>query len=134
MKKIFTIILVAAGTIGAASAQSRHEKNVAYNDHSKNSYGYDNHSSYGKSNTAGYNNGYNSYHEKQQQLERINRGYDQKIAFVQNNRRLNRRQKAKQIDRLQDQRQKEMSQVEYQYGNYGHEADSRSFGHDEHKR
>ena len=65
MKKIFTIILAAAGTIGAASAQSKHEKSVAYNDHSKNSYGYDDHAGYGKSNTAGYNDGYNSYKEKQ---------------------------------------------------------------------
>ncbi len=35
MKKIFTIILFAAGTIGAASAQSNIQKNIAYNDHNK---------------------------------------------------------------------------------------------------
>ncbi len=134
MKKIFTIILAAAGTIGAASAQSKHEKNVAYNDNARATKSYDDHDSYGKSKTANYYDSYNSYNEKQQQLERINREYDQKIAFVKNNRRLNRREKERQIKWLQDQRKQEMRQVEYQYENYGHNGDSRSFGHDEHKR
>ena len=133
MKKIFTIILVAAGTIGAASAQSKHQKSVAYNDHAKNSYGYDDHTGYGKSNTSGYNDNYNSYREKQQRLERMNRGYGQKMAFLQNNRRLNRRQKAQQIKRLQDHRQNEMSQVEYRYAKNNHDGNRRTAGHDEHR-
>jgi len=134
MKKIFTIILAAAGTIGAASAQSKHDQNVAYNDRARPASGYDDHGSYGKSKTANYNDRYGSYNENQQQVERINREYDQKIAFVKNNRRLNRREKERQIGWLQEQRNEELRQVEYQWENYDHKADSRSFGHDEHKR
>ena len=133
MKKIFTIILVAAGTIGAASAQSKHQKSVAYNDHSKNNYGYNDHAGYGKSNTAGYNDSYNSYKEKQQQPERINREYDQKMAFVKNDRHLTWRQKAKQIDWLRDQRKNGISKVEYRYAKNDHYGNRRTAGHDEHK-
>jgi opacity protein-like surface antigen len=123
MKKIFTIILAAAGTIGAASAQSNHEKSVAYNNHSKNSYGYDDHAGYGKSNTAGYHDGYNSYKEKQKQPERINRGYDQKIVFVKNDYHLRGRGKGR----------NGISKSEFRYAKNFHDGNKRTAGHDEHK-
>ena len=93
MKRIFTFFLAAAGTIGAASAQSHTEKNMAYNNHTKSSYGYHDHAGYDNSNAAGYLQGYNSYKGKQEQLERISREYDQKIAFVKNDHHLTWRQK-----------------------------------------
>ena len=133
MKHIFTIILATAATIGTASAQSHSEKNIAYNDHTKNSYFNNDHGGYDNSNAAGYLEGYNSYKGKQEQLERISREYDQKIAFVKNDHHLTWRQKEKQIDWLQDQRKNEMRQVELHFSNHYHKAVDRKFGQDQHR-
>ena len=124
MKKIFTIVLAAAGTISAASAQSNHQKNIAYNDHKIISNDYGQPGSYGKTNDVNYNDAYFSYKEKRAKLANINHVFDQKIASIESNRHLSRKQKKMQIQLLQNQRKNELSKVAYQYSNNnkgGHE-------------
>lgn len=125
MKKIFTIILAAAGTISAASAQSNQQKNIAYNDHKVISNDYGQQGGYGKTNNVNYNDAYFSYKEKEVKLARINHAFDQKIASVKSNRHLSRKQKTMQIQLLQNQRKNEISKVAFQYSisnKGGHEA------------
>ncbi len=125
MKKIFTMILFAAGTISFASAQSHQDKNIAWNDSKKISN--DKHYGFNKGNGVAYGNSYFSQKEKQEKLQMINREFDQKIASVKYNRRLSSREKAKQIQWLQGQRKDALNKVEFQY------AKSNSHGHDSHK-
>ncbi len=120
-------------TISFASAQSHSQKDIAWNDNKKVSGDYDHHSGYDKNNTGSYNDNYFSYKEKQAKVERINREFDQKIAAVKNSRRLRDREKAKQIQLLQNQRKNEISKVEYQYAKNNHKADRKTPGHDSHK-
>lgn len=127
MKKIFTIILAAAGTISAASAQSNHQKSIAYNDHKVISNDYGHQGSYGKTNSVNYNDVYFSRKEKEAKLASINHEFDQKIAFVKSNRHLSGRQKAKQIQLLENQRKNELKKVAYQY------APTKKGGHETHK-
>ena len=132
MKKIFTIILAAAGTISAASAQSNQQKSIAYNDHKVFSNDYRQQGSYGKANRVNYNDAYFSYKEKAIKLEMINHAYDQKIAFVKMERHLNGWQKTKQIQLLQNQRKNEISKVEFQYAKSNQYAISKKGGHETH--
>jgi hypothetical protein len=131
MKKVFTIILAAAGTISFASAQSH--KSIAYNDNKQMSDAYDQHASFGKSNSIAYNDAYFSYKEKQAKLDKINREFDQKIAFVKYDRHLRNREKSKQIKLLENQRKNEISKVEFQFAKSNHKAGNKTFGHDSHK-
>ena len=133
MKKIFTIILAAAGTISAASAQSNHQKNIAYNDHKVISNDYGQQGSYGKTNGVNYNDTYFSYKAKEAKLEMINHEYDRKIAFVKMDRHLNGWQKTKQIQLLQNQRKNEISKLEFQYAKSNQYAISNKGGHETHK-
>ena len=133
MKKIFTIILAAAGTIGAASAQSINQKSIAYNDHSKMSNQYDQHAAFGKTSSIVYKSAYFSYKEKESTLAKINRGFDQKIGFVKQDRHLNGWQKTKQIQLLQNQRKNEISKVEFQYAKSNQYAMSKTSGNDSRK-
>ncbi len=133
MKKIFTMILVAAGTISFASAQSHNEKNIARNDNNKTSNDYGQHSGFDKNNSVAYNDNYFSYKEKQVKLEKINREFDQKIVAVQHNRRLSSREKVKQVKWLQTQRNNEISKVEHQYAKSNQKAERKTPGHDSHK-
>ena len=134
MKKIFTIILAAAGTISAASAQSNQQKSIAYNDHKVISNDYGQQGSYGKTNSVNYNDAYFSYKEKEAKLANINRSFDQKIVFIKNDHHLNGRQKAKQIQFLQNQRKNEISKVEFQYAKGNQYSTSKKGGQDNHKR
>ena len=127
MKKIFTMILFAAGTISFASAQSPRRKNIAFNDNKKAGNDYDAHSNIASHSGVAYNDHYFSYKEKQVKLQMINREYDQKIASVKSKRHLNAWEKTKQIQWLQSQRKDEISKLEFQY------AKSNSSGHDLHK-
>ena len=129
MKKIFAIILVAAGSMSFVSAQSNNRKSMAYNDNKI----YDHHTTFGKTNTIAYKDAYFSYKEKEAKLEKINREFDQKIAFVKNDRHLKSRKKAKQIQLLQNQRTNEISKVEFQYAKSNQKANSKTSGHDSHK-
>jgi hypothetical protein len=91
MKKIFTLILVAVGSISFASAQPK--KSIAYNDNKKISNDYRQHDITDKTASVVYNDAYFSRKEKEAKLEKINREFDQKIAFVKNNRHLTSRKK-----------------------------------------
>jgi hypothetical protein len=123
MKKMFTLILVTAGTIGAASAQPANHQSVAYNDSKKMSG--QNDAGFGKTNSIAFNDAFLSYKAKDAKLKEINREFDQEIALVKTNRHLSSRQKARQIQLLQDQRKKEISKMEFQY--------AKSNMHDSHK-
>jgi len=127
MKKIFTMILFAAGTISFASAQSYNKKDNAYND-KKISNDRDDHVAFDKDKSAGYNDNYFSLREKQAKLERIDREYDQKIAAVRFSRRLSGREKAKQIQWLQMQKQDEIRKVEFEFAKSNRK--NKSYGHD----
>ena len=129
MKKIFTIILVAAGTISFASAQSNNQRNIARNDNKKINTDYKQHSSFEKTNSVAYNDNYFSYKEKQQKLEMINREYDQKIVSVKYNRHLSGREKSNQIQWLQSQRKNEITREEYQYAKNNQKVKSRDSFH-----
>ncbi|MGN6604938.1 MAG: hypothetical protein ACTHK8_20955 [Ginsengibacter sp.] len=126
MKKMFTLFIAATGTFGFASAQS-YQKSVAYNDHQKTINDHRQKDIY-RQETASYPGQFNSYNEK---VEKINREYDRKIAMVENNRHLNRRQKARQIERLQNQRKKELSQ--FNYANRYQHSDDKRFDNDKHQ-
>lgn len=125
MKKIFTMILFAAGTISFASAQSHEEKNTAWNDNKKVSY--DKHSGFNKGNEIAYHKNYFSSREKQAKLQMINREFDHKIASVKYDRRLSGREKAREIQWLQSQRMDAIRKVQFQ------DAKIKSFSHDSHE-
>ncbi|MEP7253585.1 MAG: hypothetical protein ABI683_14435 [Ginsengibacter sp.] len=133
MKKIFTMILFAAGTISFASAQSHNQKDIARNDNRKVSNVYDQHSGYAKNNSVSYNDNYFSYKEMQKRIVRINREYDQRIAAVRSNRFLKNRQKNKQIEFLQNQKKNEISKVQFQYAKSNQKTDRKTPHHDSHK-
>ena len=108
MKKIFTL-LFAVGTISIASAQSR---------------GFDH---------AKQNSGY-SVNGKQSTVQQINREYDYKIAAVRMNRRLNAREKSKQIRSLENQRGQEIARVQFSFGKSSHQySDNRFAENNKHK-
>ena len=129
----YTIILAAAGTIGSASAQSGYQKTIAYNGNKKISKDYGRPAIVIKTTNINYHDAYFLYKEKQEKIENINHEFDQKIAFVKHDRHLNKRQKERQIEVLQNQRKNEISKVEFQFAQNDHKANSKSFGHDEHK-
>ncbi len=131
MKKIFTLILVAAGTISVASAQSN--KGSAYNEHKKMNNDYSQHAIPGKTSSIAYKDAYFFNKKKDAKLEKINREFDQKIAFVKSDRYLTRREKAKQIQSLQNQRKNEISKVEFQYAKFDQKSHGKTPGHDMHK-
>ena len=133
MKKIFTIILAAAGTIGSTSAQSINQKSIAYNNNKKMSNVYDQPATFGKTKSVAYNDAYFSYKAKESKLAFINHGYDQKIALVKSNRHLSGKQKAKQIQLLQNQRKNEINKVELQYAKSNQKGSIKTSGHDVHK-
>ncbi|MGC4099798.1 hypothetical protein [Ferruginibacter sp.] len=129
MKKIFTMLVFAAGTVSFAAAQSHNDKNIAYNNDKMISNDHDEHYAFDKA--VGFNDNYFSLKEKQAKIEKINKEYDKKIAAVKSNRRLSGREKTKQIQFLQMQKQKEIDQVEFEYAK-SQKGKSRSNGHDAH--
>lgn len=123
MKKMFTLILITAGTIGAASAQTGKHESVAYNDSKKMSDHHD--AAFSKTGSIAFNDALFSYKAKEAKLKEIDREFDHKIALVKMNWHLSNRQKARQIQLLQDQRKNEISKVEFEF--------SKSNTHDSHK-
>ena len=109
MKKIFTLILIAAGlSFNAASAQNRNDRynnddryqvnqpkdNRNYNErHQSKDYGYNN--------QKGRNNDYN----RQAEIDRMNRDYDKRIDGYRNDRRLNRYERDRRIQEAELERQ-----------------------------
>ncbi|MEO5593527.1 MAG: hypothetical protein ABIR15_17155 [Chitinophagaceae bacterium] len=101
MKKIFTL-LFAVGTISIASAQSRGF------DHSKEVSGY-------------------AVSGKQSALQQINREYDYKIAAVKMNRRMNGWEKSKQIRKLENQRDAEITRARFRFEKDNHSSRNSKF-------
>jgi hypothetical protein len=119
MKKISTLVLLAAGTISIAAAQSTAKKGSAYNRNQQptNAIGNDYHQQQGfdKNKTVAYNTSYFSFKEKEAQIQQINRAFDKKINAVKMNRRLRSQEKNKMIRSLENQRRDEIAQVQYRY-------------------
>lgn len=108
MKKIFTLVLIAAGTIGIANAQSKFDRNDGYN----NSTAFDrNHDK----NDFDHRDNYFSLKEKEAIILNINREFNHKIAEVKWNRYLNNREKKKMIKALEMERREEIVKVEQRY-------------------
>lgn len=121
MKKIFTI-LVAAASVTVASAQSKgswgqddrnnHSKDVILG-HPDNDY---------KGNTASYSaNSFNT-RERDAQIKKINREFDQKIAAVQRNRHLRSYEKQRQIKTLEKQRDEQVREVQQRFSRDQHDG------------
>lgn len=134
MKKFFTIILFAAGTISFASAQSNHQQYNTRNDKKTASNGYNHHPGFEKNNSVVYNDNYFSYKDKQRKLEMINRQYDQKIISVKRNYRLSGREKVNQIQWLQSQKKNEIAKVEYQFAKSNQRGYSKASALDSYNR
>ncbi len=128
MKKVFTLV-IAAGTIATASAQTSKHQSIAYNDSKKISDHHD--ASFGKTSTITFNDALFSYKAKEAKLDAIDHEYDKKIALVKSNRHLSKKQKAWEIQLLQDQKKKEISKVEMQYAKSNHETKDKR--HDSHE-
>jgi hypothetical protein len=119
MKKIFTV-LVAAASVTVASAQSngswghgdKSSKDVVFNQ-PKDDY---------KGNTANY--GFNTFNtrEKDAQIQRINREFDQKIASVQRDRHMRYYEKQKQIKMLERQRDEQVREVQQRFSRDQHDG------------
>ena len=132
MKKIFTLLVAAAGTIGFASAQSHSSKDMGYYNTKQIRTPYDQHSAFDKYKNVGYNDNRMSYKEEQAQLEKINREFDWKISSVKSNWHLSRWEKAKQIQVLKDAKQNEISKVQYDFARSNQQGRGKMYGHDGH--
>jgi hypothetical protein len=132
MKKIFTLILVAAGSISFASAQSFRGNNGHNKDHKSESRVIVQNNRFTKTNNVNYNDANFMYQQKQERINSINREFDQKIAFV-NSRRLNNWQKTKQIQSLENQRNQALRSLDAQYAATDHRGNSNDSRYDSHK-
>ena len=128
MKKIITLILLVAGAISFATAQSRDQKDFAFNKDKKTNSHFDQQPSH--SNSTFNDSYYFSLREKEAKLQKINAAFYQKIAAVKSNRYLNGREKARQIQKLEDQKKFEIFQVEQQFAKSNHSAKDDHYGHD----
>lgn len=132
MKKIFTIILAAAGTISAASAQSINQKKIAYNEHSKTSHAKGVISNHNTTTMVNYSHA-NFSKAKAAKLKMINHRNDHEMASIKNKKHLSDRHKTKQIQMLQNQRKNEISKVELKHEKSSHFATSKTTSHHSHK-
>jgi hypothetical protein len=114
MKKIFTI-LVAAASVTIASAQSKgswgHDEKSSSRDVIL---GQSNSTVY-KNNTASYGSSSFSIKERDAQVKRINREFDQKINAVQRDRHLRFYEKSRQIKMLERQRDEQIRDVQQRF-------------------
>jgi hypothetical protein len=132
MKKIFTFLFV-VGSIGFASAQSK--SSPQYNkDWSAQSGHEQSHQSgsYG-SNSTGYNSFGMSARERDQQIQSINREFDQKIAAVKWDRHLRSREKNRQIQMMDRQRNEQIKQVQMHFSGKNR-YDDRGYGQKDNRK
>ena len=108
MKKIFTLVLIAAGTIGIAHAQPKFEKQDKYNNSTAFDRGHD-------KNDFDHRDNYFSLREKEAMILNINREFDHRIAEVKWNRYLNNREKKRLIKQLEMDRRDQIVKVEQRY-------------------
>jgi len=118
MKKIFTILL-AAGSVTFASAQSSH--NNSWNGDEKGNsrdviLGQSNSSVY-RNNTMVYNDRSFGNQDRDWQIQRINREFDQRIAEVKYDRHLRQYEKNRQIKMLERQRDEQIREVQMRFDN-----------------
>jgi hypothetical protein len=118
MKKIFTILL-AAGSVTFASAQSSH--NNSWNGDGKGNsrdviLGQSNSSVY-RNNTMVYNDRSFGNQDRDWQIQRINREFDQRIAEVKYDRHLRQYEKNRQIKMLERQRDEQIREVQMRFDN-----------------
>lgn len=119
MKKIFTILL-AAGSVTFASAQSSHNNSWNHDQNSKDVIVGRTNSSVYSNNTTVYND--HSYgNDKDWQIQKINREFDQKIAAVKYDRHLRQGQKNKQIKLLEKQRVEQIKEVQMRFDRNKHD-------------
>lgn len=110
MKKIFTILL-AAGSVTFASAQSSHNDSWNRDQRGKGVI-------VGKPNSTVYSNNaavYNDHsfsNDRNRQIQNINREFDQKIAAVKWDRRLRQAEKNRQIRMLERQRDEQIREAQ----------------------
>jgi len=109
MKKML-LMLFAAGSTGAVSAQTRHSfPDSKYHPQVENRYDNNDHA---------YNNG---MRERDERMRRINWMYDQKIEAVKMDRFMRRRDKRREINVLNIMREKDMREVTGRYSTYRHD-------------
>ena len=117
MKKIFTLLL-AVGTITFVSAQStaqqsRHSEDNKFENktvHASSSHDYD----HDRNGEPGYGSSF-SLREKEAQMRKINREFDNKIVSVKMNRRLRNQEKSRIIRMLETQRRDEIREVQLRF-------------------
>lgn len=115
MKKIFTL-LFAIGTITFASAQSTAQQSRHFEDNKIESKSARAGSSHDYDNDRNKESGYGfSVREKEVQMRKINREFDQKIVSVKMNRRLKGQEKSRIIRMLERQRIEEIRQVQSRF-------------------
>lgn len=116
MKKLFTILL-AAGTVTFASAQSSHSGNMGDGRESSRDVvlGQSNSNVY-RGNSVDYTSSF-SIRERDQQIQRINREFDQKIAAVKRDRHMRSNERSREIRILERQRDEQIRQVQQRYDN-----------------
>jgi hypothetical protein len=123
MKKIYTL-MVAIGLVGLASAQQGNQKSISFNqekdDLKKTVNSPSKQSSFDKGKTSAYETYSFSAREKDAQIQRINREYDQKISAVKRNWRLKTQEKSKQIRMLENQRSQEIKEVQLRWEKSNH--------------
>ncbi len=112
MKKIFTLLILTAGTLSFAAAQSYDKNDAGFKDGKKAGYDRNDNNAFDKNKSVAYKDSYFFY---KQRMEQVNREFDQKIADVRYNRRLNGREKERQIKFLQMQRQKELDKLQHEF-------------------
>ena len=108
MKKLFTMILIAAGTISFASAQNRNE-NYYKQDRYQTMQTRDNrYSDQRQSNDWAYNNnGRNDDRNRQTESDRINQQYDNRIKDYRNDHSINRYERNRRMWQPEQERQQQ---------------------------
>jgi hypothetical protein len=115
MKKIFTF-LIAIASVGFASAQKyqpayshqdgREQQYKSADRYEKNNYDRDYRNGNDRNNN--YRKDYNDDRKRKQQIDRINRDYDQRIAVYRNDRRMAQRERERRIYQLNYERNQQL--------------------------
>jgi hypothetical protein len=111
MKKIFALV-VALGAMTAVFSQSRHDRRDESRDVIL---GQPNNGVY--NNDRGYNNGYYSTRDRDEQIQRIRRQYAWRIESIEHDRYLRRAEKKRQIRFLENERDARIREVMNRYNN-----------------
>jgi len=129
MKKLFTFLL-AVGTISVASAQGFGQKDNSSKD-GKYESRVDRDGNFGKDKPKDFNDYSLSVKDKERQIEKINREFDQRILMVKRSRHLRAKEKSRQIRMLESERYDQIKVVQIRFEknkgrgyDRGHEKDN----------